>query len=792
MILNSQWLKQYIPLPKDMESILKRLIFFGLEVESIQKREIDITFLRIAQIIESKSHPNADRLTLCTVQTKENTYRIVCGAKNFKDGDKAILALPGAELKDGLKIKENKIRGEVSQGMLCSEVELGLAEASEGILILPPETSLNDNMEKVLGLGQTIFELNITPNRPDCLSFLGVARELSAILGKPVQYPKIAFKEGKTKISQKVKVKLQDYKKCNRYMARFIEGVKVCPSPKWLRDALKSIGQRSINNIVDVTNFVLMEWGQPLHAFDFNTIEEGTVVVRSAKEGEIIVTLDGQKQSLSLDDLLICDSQKPLALAGIMGGSACEVSQTTTNILLESAYFDPKTIRKTSKRLGLSSESSKRFEKGVDMEGLKKALDRAAQLMAQVSGGTVAQGIIDCYPRKFTHRNAGLTVSRLKQYLGYSLSPTEIKNSLTSLGFRLKSFSKEKFIFKVPSYRVDINHEVDLIEDIARLRGYDKIPTQEHKGRFFLEQKIASASIETHVKTLLTGAGLTEVVNYSFCSPLDLKKIRWTKEVLRLQNPLGEEYSIMRPSLVPALLKNLFFNLSHQNDRIQIFELRPVFDEKGNQRKILAGLISGTRKSIQWDSKEQELDFYDLKAIAASFFEAMHLNCVFKKDESIPSYYHPLWASQILIRCEKVGFLGKIHPDVEEAFDLRKSAFVFEIEFDTLEKIVKELKVLYQPLPKFPAVKRDLSLLLSQDVSYEKVYQTIQKAGENLLKDIQLFDLYEKEPIPKGYKSFTFALIYQSLDRTLTDAEVTLLHDAICKALIQHCHAQIR
>ncbi|MBI2645770.1 MAG: phenylalanine--tRNA ligase subunit beta [Deltaproteobacteria bacterium] len=444
MKLSSSWLSRYIRLPKNLDPILEKLTQRGFEVETVQKRNIDPTFLRIAEILESKKHPNADRLSLCLVKTKEREYAIVCGAKNYKDGNKVILALPGARLNGGatsgeLEIKESTIRGERSEGMLCSKVELGLEEKSEGILILPTQTSLTADVQKVLGGGDVTFELNITPNRPDCMSFLGVARELASILESKVAYPKVHIQEAKQRIQEKVKIKLEAPKKCPRYMARLISNVKIGPSPEWLKSALESIGQRSINNVVDVTNFVLMEWGQPLHAFDFDQISDATVVIRSAKPQEKISTLDGGEYILSNEDLLICDSQKPIALAGIMGGASSEVSEATTNILLESAYFDPATIRKTSKKLGLSSESSKRFERGVDIEGVQKALDQAAQLILEVAGGGIVKSFMDLYPKKFTKRIVSLRQDRLEQYLGYPLPFARVKKDLQDFGFKIKS-----------------------------------------------------------------------------------------------------------------------------------------------------------------------------------------------------------------------------------------------------------------------------------------------------------------------------------------------------------------
>ena len=797
MKLSSSWLSQYIRLPKNLDPILEKLTHRGFEVESVQKVNIDTTFLRIAEIVESKKHPNADRLSLCRVKTKEREYTIVCGAKNYKDGDKVILALPGAKLGGDLEIKENVIRGERSEGMLCSKAELGLEEKSEGIFILPSQTLLTQDIQKVLRVGEVVFELNITPNRCDAMSFLGIARELAPILKSKITTPSVRIQEGKFRIQEKLKIKLEAPKKCPRYMARLISGVTVGPSPEWLKCALESIGQRSINNVVDVTNFVLMEWGQPLHAFDFNKILDATVVIRSAKPQEKIQTLDGQTHTLTSDDLLICDSQKPIALAGIMGGAFSEVSQSTTTLLLESAYFDPATIRKTSKKLGLHSEASKRFERGVDREGAPRALDRALQLILNVAGGELSKGAIDLYPKKFSKRTVSLRKERLEQYLGYGLSIAQIKKDLHALGFKIKRSSSEKLSVEVPSYRGDVTCEVDLIEEIARSEGYDKIPTLELSGFANLGQSIEkNISLENSLKASLKGAGLFEAVNTSFCSPSDLKKIKWQGPFTQIQNPLGEDFSIMRPTLTPSLLKNLKLNLSHGQSSIRLFELRPVYDGLGKETKMLAGLISGARTKSHWALKEEEVDFYDIKAIVHLLFQILGPHFMDEiRAGAQNSYFESNLSSEIEVAGKSVCRFGKLHPEIQEAFDLKQAAYLFELDFSTFESWNgKEQKKYFEALPKYPFVKRDLSLLipLDKNIDHKTLYEIFYKVGGALVKKAELFDVYQGEAIPDGYKSYTYALTYGAKDRTLTDPEVNKVHGDVCRFLELEWQIKVR
>lgn len=685
MILSSEWLSQYIPLPKNIDLVFERLTRIGLEVENIQKSAID---------------------------TKSP---------------------------------------------------------------------------------QVIFEINAPPNRSDVSSFIGVARELSVVFNKDIRLPKVLIHESKENIQKEIKVALKDSKKCPRYMGRFIADVKMGPSPEWLRHRLESVGQRSINNIVDITNYVMLEYGQPLHAFDASRISDRIIIIRSAIQNEKITTLDGEERILTSDDLVIADSSAPIALAGIMGGARSEVSNDTKNIFLESAYFDPVTIRKTSKRLGLSSESSKRFERNVDISGVKIALDRAAALIAEISHGTILQGTIDLYAKKIQTKKVPLGLDRLKQYLGYEPKLSHVKNILKQLGFSLKAASSSEITCEIPTHRVDICRDVDLIEEIARFEGYEKIPSREPIGPPALQQKIEkNRQLERKIKETLAFLDFTEVINYSFCSPKDLEKIGWRGGMVKIQNPIGEEMSVLRPTLSASLLKILKLNLDHEMRDIRIFECRAVFDENRKETKMLAGLISGFRHPLHWNLKEEGIDYFDLKGAVSHLFNALNLKVSFREAPEC-RFFHPKLSAKIWIGGECFGAMGRIHTSLIDAYDLKQEAYLFELNLAGLQRIGLR-KPIFEPISKFPAVLRDLSILvpLKRAVLFDELYETIEKEGGGLVTRIELFDIYKGTSIPAGTESYTFALTYQSASGTLRDEEVNRRHEHICLVLSEKYEAKIR
>lgn len=792
MFIDSAWLKQYVSLPKDFGLLSKKLTQAGFEITSLSKPELDTTYLRIAKIIASKPHPNADRLTLCQVETQDGKFQIVCGAKNFKVGDHGILATPGAVLPNGMVIQETHIRGEHSQGMLCSEKELGLKEA-QGILILSADADVSQNVRTVLGLEEVVFELQVTPNRPDAMSHIGVAREISAIFHKPLKLPRPKFSVSKGKTALSVKVIVQDSKKCPRYMGCLIQNIQIGPSPVWLVKRLKAVGLRSINNVVDVTNYVLMEYGQPIHAFDADRIQNHTILVRSAKEGETLNTLDEQTRKLESSDLVIADIQGPIGLAGMMGGKDSEVSLQTKNIFIESAYFDPVTIRKTSKRLGLHSEASRRFEKGVDIEAISAALERVTELILQVAGGTVQEKALDDYPKKFKRKEVELTQAKLDLYLGNVFTLAQAKKTLETLGFKTLQFSSQKLRVQVPGFRIDVTQEVDLIEEVARLLGYDKIPAQEPTGHLQLSQKIEKDhSLEESLKTFLTGVGFLEVIHPSFCSPEDLIKLKWNTPTIAISNPIGLDTSRLRPTLLIGLLKTLHFNMNRQEKDLMLYEMRPVFFPPQGQRSMLTGVVCGNRMPSHWGEKDQKFDFFDLKAIVEGLFETTKIKTQkLKFHETAPAYYHPGIQGNIILQNKFLGSLGQLHPEVQEAFHLKEDVFIFEIDIDLLRSDLGQ-GTFFKPLPKYPFVRRDISFLVPKSVTHSDISKVIWSAGDPMITDVELFDLYLGTQVKSGYKSLAYRLTYHLLERTLTDAEVQKIHEQISKALQKECNAEIR
>ncbi len=638
------------------------------------------------------------------------------------------------------------------------------------------------------------FEINAPPNRSDVSSFIGVARELSVVFNKDIRLPKVLIpkttkNDSKENIQKEIKVSLKDSKKCPRYMGRFIADVKIGPSPEWLRRRLESVGQRSINNIVDITNYVMLEYGQPLHAFDASRIADRIIIIRSAIQNEKIMTLDGEERILTSDDLVIADSSGPIALAGIMGGARSEVSQDTKNIFLESAYFDPVAIRKTSKRLGLSSESSKRFERNVDINGVKTALDRAAALYSSIAQGRALRDRIDIFPKKIAPKKVTLTFERLKQYLGYEPNPSKVKQTLKQLGF----LPKAPLTYEIPTHRVDISRDVDLIEEIARFEGYEKIPSIEPIGSAALQQKIEkNRLLERKIKETLSFLGFTEVINYSFCSQKDLEKIGWRGGVVKIQNPIGEEMAVLRPTLSASLLKILKLNIDRQIRNVRIFELRSVFDEKQRETKMLAGLLSGPRYPLHWKLKEEGIDYFDLKGVVSHFFGALRHRVSFREAASGP-YFHPRLSTKIWISGKCYGEMGSIHIPTLDMYDLKQEAYLFEINVSELEKSGFR-KIVFEPLSKFPAVLRDLSILvpLKRAVLFDELYETIEKEGGGLVTRVELFDIYKGDSIPPGTESYTFALTYQSSGGTLRDEEVNRRHEHICLKLSEKYEAKIR
>ena len=795
------WIKNYIDFDISPEELSDRLTMAGLEVEAVEYQGKGLENVVTAQILDLKPHPNAEKLSLCKVTDGESDYDIVCGAENMKSGDKVVLAKIGAKLPpspkfpERLKIKKAKIRGEVSEGMLCAENELGLGEESDGIIILSESAKVGNTIVDELGLNDVVFEVGITPNRPDCLSVVGVAREIAALLGKTVKHPDFSVTESGDDINNTAKVELLDPEKCPRYSCRVIKNVKIGPSPSWLKTRIESSGIRSINNVVDVTNFVLLELGQPLHAFDFDLLEESKIVVRAAEDGEIITTLDDVERKLTENDLLICDGKRPVALAGVMGGVNTEVSQKTKNVLLESAYFDPITIRKTSKATGLRSESSYRFERGVDPNGIVKALDRAAELIRELADGEMAKGVIDEYPTQIEPGEVKLSLDRANKVLGTDISSEELIKITKGLEFKNLDSSNGEFTFKIPTFRVDITREIDLIEEMARLYGYDNIsatlPAVTMKSDTVNIHKFA----QNKLKEILISSGFYEVINYSF-EDNELLSLFNKTDVLKILNPLTTESSVMRTSLVPGLIKNSILNLNHQEQDIRLFEIGKAYlpienSELPNEITKIAATATGKRTPEFWG--KEEFDFFDFKSILEKGFEALQIwDDVKFEDAQEIGFLHPGKSAKLVIDNVEIGYMGELHPDLNEKLEISKKLYVLEIDLDKTTAFSKEKSKSFKPLPKFPSVRRDIALIIDESTPVGEILEEIDKIESDLIEDAAIFDVFTGSPVEEGKKSVAVSLHLRAADKTLTEEEINKVQEKTLKKLGLALGAELR
>ncbi len=801
MKVSLNWLKDYVDIQMDLKDLVNLLTMAGLEVEEVSTVGEGFEKIIVAEIESIQKHPNADRLSLVKVKTGEENLSIVCGATNIREGQKVPLALVGAKLPNGMEIKRSKIRGITSEGMLCSEIELGLGEDASGIMILSSTLLVGSDLGEALGLKDVLLNLSITPNRPDCLCVIGVAREIAALTHQRLRYPKISVPEGGEEIYQKTSVTLLDPDLCPRYVARLIEGVKIGPSPFWMKNRLEKVGIRSINNVVDVTNYVMMEYGQPLHAFDFELLEEGRIVVRRAKEGESFFTLDGVKRTLSKEMLVICDGVKPVAIAGVMGGLNSEIKEDTKVVLLESAYFSPMENRWTSKQLGLETEAAYRFGRGIDYGGCVTAANRASQLIQELAGGRIVEGVIDAYPKLMKPNPIQLRRKRIHQILGKEIPSGKVKDYLKGLELEVTEEEGGNFIVHPPTFRRDLEREIDLIEEIARMDGYENIPTTLPQGSPSGEERSKELLIEKKAKDLLLHQGYHEVITYSFTSPASCDLISLPpddprRKQIRILNPLTEDFSVMRTSLIPGLLEVARYNLSRKNLNLKLFELKKVFLHQEGEKlprevKYLAGLAMGMDQDPHWATPPRPIDFYDLKGAIESLLEELQIIRVrFKRAEDVP-YLHPGKASRIFVEEKEVGVLGEVHPDVLNHYGIQERVYLFEVDFEEIVRRVGEGRW-FQPLPKFPEVFRDLSLVIHEEVEAEKIGEAIWGLKEPFIKEVRLFDVYQGPPIPKGKKGVSYRIRYQAPDRTLTDEEVNQFHERVILHLKEGLGAELR
>jgi phenylalanyl-tRNA synthetase beta chain len=685
--------------------------------------------------------------------------------------------------------------------MLCSEKELGLADESAGIMVLPENLNPGMPLFEAMGLKDTIFEIGLTPNRADCLSVIGIAREIAAKLGKKIKFSGHEIVETCEPIANFASVQVEDLNLCPRYTARYISGCKVAPSPQWLVDRLKSVGLRTINNVVDVTNYVLMEYGHPLHAFDFDLLTGGKIIVRRADDGERFTTLDGQERILKSSDLTIRDSERVVALAGIMGGENSEISDETTNILLESAYFNPSAIRLTSKKLGLHTESSHRFERGADINVLTRALDRAASLIAELAGGSIAQGVLDVHDTIPENKKIAVNLNSINHLLGTNLTGDEVMQIFHSLEFSVQLLEPGIFEVEAPSFRVDIEREIDLIEEVARFYGYDKIAATMPIARVFSDLPTKHQRLEKKVKDLFVAHGFNEIINFSFISPESFDKINLEpddirRESIKLLNPLVEEQSVMRTVLLPGLLETAARNTSFRLLNLRIFEMRRVYLPKSGRELPdeplhVGGLLSGMRTCEGWNQEKTTVDFYDAKGVVENLLEQLNIYGATFSGTAPEAFYHPGKACTIICNGEAIGSLGEIHPTVQENYGLEKPCQYFELDFEKLVPLSKD-EVTAKAPPRFPDTFRDIAMLVVDETPVVEILSCVKSLKENEVEGVDVFDLYKGEHVPPGQKSVAVRVRYRSLERTLTDDEVNRVHSRIINHLVTKLNVSIR
>ncbi len=811
MKVTLNWLKQYVDFDWSPDQLAERLTMLGLEVEGVAKVSGEFEGIVVAQILASDKHPNADKLSVCKVTDGSGERQIVCGAKNYQVGDKVPLILPGSTLPtppgaQPFVIKVGKLRGVESQGMMCSAKELLISEDAEGLLILPPDAKVGQSLAEHLGraAGDVVYDLEITPNRPDLNSVIGIAREIAALTGNPLRVPPAELPANPgAPASSLVGVRIDDPLLCPRYTARVIRGVKVAPSPAWLRAALEKVGLRSINNVVDVTNYVMLETGQPLHAFDYHLLATApgasipTIVVRRASGGEKFVTLDGKDRVLTPDLLLIADETKAVALAGVMGGRNSEIQDSTVDVLLESACFQARNIRATSKLLDLRTDASYRFERGADPQIAEYASRRATELILQTAGGVAAAGVVDAFPGAAEAKSLRLRHSKVTALLGIEIPPATQTVSLERLGFTVLERDSESIVVRAPSFRVDIKREADLIEEVARLHGVDRIPST--APRQFLG---ANAHDTTHdeiaaARQLLVSLGLTEAQGQTLVSDRVASLQGLTEpppDWIALSNPLSSDMNILRPSLLPGLLAALSHNLHHKTPDVALFEIGRVFRQKDGQpaeQRQLALALTGARQRATWsgEARDAKADFFDLKGLLEDFFEAYGVRGVaFTRNPGHPMFVE---AADLFIGKQPLGTAGQLHPATARRHDLRDAVLLCELNLDLLLARRNTARA-YKALPTLPAVRRDIAMLVSEATTHEAVLGAIKQAKAPNLETVEVFDVFRGKNVPEGQKSLAYALTYRGSDRTLTDAEVNAAHEKVVTQLKTTLQAVLR
>lgn len=863
MKVSLKWLNNYVETPADLKAFCDRLDLTGTGVEGVEKLGAAFDKVVTGQIVSKTPHPDSDHMWVTQVDVGgHNTddtgnptpLQIVCGAQNFNEGDHVVVALVGAVLPGDFKIKKSKLRGVVSMGMNCSARELGLGNDHDGIMILPEDASIGVPIATYLQLGDTVLDLEITPNRPDCLSMVGMAREVGAMYARPFANPLSEMKErleldtSAPAADETVQITIEDPSRCPRYSAQVIRGVKVGPSPDWMVERLASIGQRSINNIVDVTNYILFLFGQPLHAFDLHKLTDAQgkahIVVRAAKEGETLTTLDGEQRTLTPDMTVISTPEAgAVALAGVMGGLDSEVTDTTTDILLEAAAFESGRTSRTSRNLGLISESSMRYERGVDDHGIDERAAAAAALIVEVAGGTVSaladgsSSLVDAWPLPTAQRELSFRVSRFCDMMGADIPRDFIVDTLERLGCEVREGAAAEggavaahagaaktaaanatatetaaaattadttcLQVRVPTFRPDLEREIDLYEEVLRLYGMDRIPSTLPGGRGRIGVRSAGELLRDKINATMQACGLNETMTYSFAETTELDKLRMNTEQLadavELINPMNSEQAVMRRSIIPGLLRSVAYNQSHGVANIQLYELGRVFfsyegKQKPKEKEKLAGVLAGAMGNPSWNMTPQPFDFFDGKGVVESLVRELALPKVRFKEADSAAYAHlqPGRGAEIYSAGNLLGWVGELHPLAVDAYDAQAPVVAFELDVDALLKAARPARDFVE-VPTYPAVSIDVAFVVDESITHERLMQCMSSAGGKLLASARLFDVYrDEERLGSNKKSLAYALEYRSPDRTLTSEEVEKQHERLVKKVCGATGAEVR
>lgn len=796
MLVSLKWLRDYVDIDLDAQTFGDKMTMTGTKTETVEYYGQEISNVVVGKILKIEGHPDADKLVVTQVDVgQDQPIQIVTGAKNVSEGDYIPLALHGSKLPGGVSIKKGKLRGVESNGMMCSCKELGIDEKfvedykKNGIYLLDMEDSYTPGMDikEVLGLNDAVIDFELTSNRPDCRCMIGIAREAAVTLGTKTKYPEISVKEESDKAID-VDIQIENPDLCSRYLARRITDVKIEKSPYWMQRKLIEAGVRPINNIVDITNFVMLEMGQPMHAFDMREIGNNKIVVKNAKEGQVFTTLDEQERKLDSEMLMITNGEKNLGLAGIMGGLDSGIKDDTVEIMFESAVFNRENIRKSSKKLGLRSEASSRFEKGVSLDNAELALERAAQLVEALGAGKVMKGKVDVYPQVKPVQTITVSPRRINARVGVDIPMDKFCSILEELEFKCNLVSEDELILEVPSFRLDIEQEADIFEEIARIYGFENIPSVQLQGNSTAGVKTDKQKYLEKVKDTAIACGLYEILTYSFVSPKGLDKIRVSqdsklRDVVKLINPLGEDTSIMRTTLIPNMLDVLYTNASRNIDQAATFECGHVFTPDD-----MAG-VEETRICIGMYG--DDVDFFVLKGLVEKIFERVGLGGHKYIADGENTSFHPGRCADILCDNKYLGTIGEVHPQVLSNYGIGKRVYIAEIDLDTVYSLANDT-IIFKSLPKYPAITRDIALVVEDKIEVASIEEVIMDNAGGLVEACRLFDVYKGNQIGQGYKSVAYSIVYRSLEKTLTDDDVVAVHDKILAQLKARLGAELR